>query len=243
MAGEDENIRNPVEEYMKEIMNLGKPEKSPQTTAKPTDKLEIKEPEHSSRPVNSANEAIKIGDTLKSANIEARKPGKPIKNIHRHPIGLIFTYLSVVIGYAVFFSLISFFLPGLADTVGISLSTAGTIIGMLMIILALLGFAFLALTTRLYFVNRLILTEESMKYVLPSGLNDKKTTEIALSDIKNISLQQEGSLASLLNYGTLSVETSEDQDNIFFNYLPDPAENVKGLKKAAQKSVNSQTTL
>lgn len=234
--GQDDKIHNPVEQYMKYIMDLDKPDKPPETTAEPTKHLEVKMGKNAHPNTDGGNryDALKVADAIKqSVNLKMNsQQGKPepiqsaeelrIFDIRRHPVGLVILFLKVIIAYAIAFSLVSFFLPGIAHLVGANLSTIGPIAGVFMLALCLLGAIILLFASRNYLLGRLILTDFNMVHIFRSGLFGRKVSELQVSDIKDVIIQKPGPLSSLFNYGTIIVETPEGQDDFIFTYTPNP---------------------
>lgn len=234
--GQDDKIHNPVEQYMKYIMDLDKPDKPPEITAEPTKHLELKKGKDARPQAGGGNryDALKIADAIKQSvnikrNSQQENPGQVqsaeelrIFDIRHHPVGLIILFLEVITAYAITLSLISFFLPGIAQLVGASLSSIGPIVGIFMLASCLLGVIALFFASRNYLSGRLILTDFNMVHIFRSGLFGSKVSELPMSDIKDVIIRNSGPLCSLFNYGTIIVETPEGQDDFIFTYTPDP---------------------
>ena len=234
--GQDDKIHNPVEQYMKYIMDLDKPDKPPETTAEPTKHLEVKMGKDARLRADGGNryDALKVADAIKqSVNIKMnsqQENPEPVQSveelrifdIRRHPVGLVILFLEVITVYATAFSLISFFLPGIARAIGASLGTIGPITGIVMLALCLFGATALFFAARNYLSGRLILTDFNIVHVFRSGLYDRKVSELLLSDIKDVIIQKPSPLSSLFDYGTIIIETPEGQSDFIFTYTPDP---------------------
>lgn len=231
--GQDDKIRNPVEEYMQYIVDRDKPEKPVETTAGPAKHLEVKKSPENSADTN-ANEALKIADAIRQSvqikrNYPQAGPDRVIDteedkefDIRRHPVGLVMIFLSVIVTFAATFSLVSFLLPGIADLIGAELSLIGPIVGICMIIASILGAVFLFFAARGYLSNRMILTSLNIAYTLQTGLRSIKTGELSLDDIKDVKVRKTGVISRLFNYGTMMIETTDGENNLMFIYTPDP---------------------
>lgn len=232
----DENTYNPVEQYMKDIMDSDKPDKPAETTAKPTNKLEIRSVDTDTPEPNSGSrdDALKISDAIKqSINIQTN----PIKNktiakkipletqifnVKQHPLGFILILLTVIISYAALFSLISFLLPGIANATSLSLSTLGPIAGYLMLIIVVIGLVFLLAFGRAYKTNRLELTDLNVLGTVHSGYFNKKAFRLPIADIENVIVNKSGLFPKLFDYGTLKIKTNKNRNDIVFQYTPNP---------------------
>jgi hypothetical protein len=240
--GQDDKIHNPVEQYMKYIIDLDKPDKPSETVTEPTKHLEVKGSGHElSISGGDRYYALKIADAIKqSVNIKMipkKDRQEQTENLSEtltfdvghHPVGLIIIGLPVVVGYAAVFCLVSFLLPGFARLIGVELSVVGRIAGLSMLAMVLLGVMFLFFGAKNYLLNRLILTDFNIIHILKSGLGGKKAVELPMSDIENIIVRKTGILPSLFNYGTIIIETPQGQNNFVFKYAPDPDACAKAI--------------
>lgn len=232
--GQNDKIHNPIEQYMKYIMDLDKPDKLPETTTDPVKHLEVKDSNKSPAGGGNRYDALKVADAIKqSVNIKMNPKADRLEqttdlsetrifDIKRHPVGLILPGLSVIVGYAAVFCLVSFLLPGFAKLVGAELSVVGPIVGQSMLVMVLLGVIFLFFTAKNYLLSQLILTDFNIVHIFRSGLIGKKVAQLPISDVEDIIVQQAGILPSLFSYGTIIIEMPEDQNNLIFKYAPDP---------------------
>lgn len=79
------------------------------------------------------------------------------------------------------------------------------------------------LVIRVYLANTLTLTTESIVQRLQITPFANKVSQLGLDDIEDVTIAQPGFLASLLNYGTLTVETAGEQQNFIFPLAKNPA--------------------
>lgn len=230
----DDKIHNPVEEYMKYLMNRDKPDKPPETITEPTKHLEVKMGRDEEYTLNSSGgnrqEALKVADAIKqSVNLKRDSKEEHIFSIRRHPIVMILTFIAVIIGYAVAFSVIGFFLPGFADLTGSELSSIGPLAGVSMLLVFSLGLIYLLFKARNYMLHRLVLTDFNIIHVLYSGILDKKIAKLSVADVENVKIQKTGLFSSIFNYGTIIIETIEGQNNFIFKYAPYPDIHAKAV--------------
>ena len=235
MNGDD--VRNPVEEYMKEIMGSDKPDKPPETTAKPADTLEVKGAKESHETGDNKQEAVKVADAIKqsfkfkrSGNYgDQSTPETQIFNIKRHFVGLVYLHVLVVLCFALAFSLISFILPGISDITGLELEVIGPMLGFVMLASLALGVAFLIYASKAYLSNRFILTDGGIFLDFQIGLRARDTIRLGFDDINDITVKQTGPLSKMFDYGTLVIETGRHKKNFSFNYAPNPHLAVKAI--------------
>lgn len=236
--GQDDKIRNPVEEYMQYLIDRDKPGKLAETTAEPAKHLEVKK---TADPISQNNEALKVADAIKqSVNIKKNSEEQAsqsedlqddlIFDIKRHPFGLATIFISVIVVWAAAFSLVSFLLPGLARLFGLKLSVVGPVVGICMIAVTLFVVLFLSFAAKRYLSSRLMLTDFSLGYSLPLGQSSNKTGEIPLDEIKDVKVYKKSILASIFNYGTLVIETSKGKNGLTFDYAHNPETYAKSIQ-------------
>lgn len=100
-----------------------------------------------------------------------------------------------------------------------------------------------------YALDVWVVTDQRVLNVVQSGLFHRTVSELDLGNIQDVSSNIKGVLPTMLNYGTITVETAGEQDNFAFPNLPHPELVGKKLlelsravetKKLAQPSVKQQ---
>lgn len=236
MDHEDNKIHNPVENYMREIMNLDKPDKPAETTAEPARQLEVKGSGQPAPEVNR-NEAVKIADALKQAvnfhrNQIEKTPETQIFNIGRHPIGLVYLYVFTVVSYSVVFSLVSYLLPAFSNAIGVDLNMIGPITGYLMLTMVVIGIISLVFASRSYLGNRLILTDAGLTFIGPTGRGNDESLQLPLNEIESVAPLQNGLFSRLFSYGTLAIKTPKNKTDVLFRYVPNPDFYIRTIQDA-----------
>lgn len=243
-----DKIHNPVEKYMQDIMDLDKPEKPPETTARPGGKLEVKASDNPKNNTSSGSrhEALKISDAIKQSvklNIKPKKSSKTVDqtprskifDIKRHPIGLIYIYLIAIVGCSAFFSAVSFALPALASFTGVGLDVVGLIAGLSMVAITLSLAVIMFFVWKAYKRNSLILTDPNTMKVFQSGIFGDRNSQIDMQDIENVTVRSGGMLSDIFNYGTIIIKTAAGQDDLIFKYAPNPEVCAKTLQEIKLK--------
>lgn len=82
------------------------------------------------------------------------------------------------------------------------------------------GFVFVAHTV--YWGNRWIVTNESITQVVKTGLFNKQTSQLSLDNLEDLTAEQNGPMAQMFHYGTISAETAAATDKFTFPYCPRP---------------------
>ncbi len=139
--------------------------------------------------------------------------------IYRHFIGLLIIYLEALAGVAALFALIYVTLPSVIDD--ISGDAYRLVLSGIILALAVLVFV-LFVATYVYRQSRLLLTNQGVLQVVQKGLFIRKVSRLSMADVEDVSAEQRGILATILGYGTLSIETAGEKDNFTFSYCPTP---------------------
>lgn len=142
-----------------------------------------------------------------------------IFEVRRHPIGLFYMYAGLG-GLLIFFAVVAFVIvPGMLDSdtgTGMAISSLMFFIAAL----AVLGFSFLV--TIVYWGNHWIVSSDSLTQTVQQGLFRKKSAQLSLEHIEDVTADKHGLLPHLFNYGTVMVETAGESGKFQFQYCPNP---------------------
>ncbi|HET7827735.1 MAG TPA: PH domain-containing protein, partial [Candidatus Saccharimonadales bacterium] len=157
----------------------------------------------------------------KNAEQDMLEPGESVLLVvRRSVIGLIGIYLVATAAVAAIFGLIVSLSPSTFDTSSANISPAlSAIIVVGAVLLVLILFA----ATRVYQQSRLLVTDKSLVQVMQKTLFSRKVSRLSMSNVEDVNEEQRGILASLFNYGTLTVQTAGTEDNFIFTLCPNPA--------------------
>lgn len=110
--------------------------------------------------------------------------------------------------------LLPIYAKDLVDAIGTSLFT--------LINVVILGFLALILIVNwfLYLQNKLIVTNENIVLIDQQGIFGRKISRIKLQNIEEITAERRGVLQTLLNFGTLKIETAGEQNNFTVTLIP-----------------------
>lgn len=155
-----------------------------------------------------------------------------VADVRRHPIGLFFLYLQILVGLGLALILTVVFLPSLSDTLGVSTAILSALAAAFTLFVIVFGIIFLILATRIYKGNQLIVSDKNVTQVLQIGLFHRKVSELSMANVEDVTAQQKGILPTLFNYGTLRIETAGEQNNFVFIYCPNPNAYAKAILDA-----------
>jgi hypothetical protein len=105
------------------------------------------------------------------------------------------------------------------------------------VVSSLLGLGFTAILATLYKNNVIYVTNEKVAEVQYKGLFNKSISQLSIGDVQDISVKQTGIPAHIFNYGTLVIETSGEQQNYTFSYVPRPYEASKVIVQAHEDNL------
>lgn len=155
-----------------------------------------------------------------------------IADVRRHPIGLFLIYLQVLVGLSVGFLIIFAFLPDLLSVLSIPSAAGNAAMAFFAVVVALLGFIFLVLATRIYWTSQLIITNDNVTQIMQVGLFHRKVSEVSMANVEDVTAHQKGILQTLFNYGRVHIETAGEQNNYDFVFCPNPSAYAKAIQDA-----------
>ena len=139
--------------------------------------------------------------------------------VHRHPFGIIIYFIGAL--SAVLASLVLIFL--LAPSVfGNNSGKTFTALGGLAFFVLVIILLILFIAVYIYRQSSLIITNKNVVQVIQKGLFNRKVSQLTMSNVEDVTAEQHGVFATILNFGTLTVETAGEQENFIFPYCPNP---------------------
>lgn len=154
--------------------------------------------------------------------------------ITRHPAGLIPIYAtgSVVALLMLLAPWLLRHFSGAVDMDGIASTPILMIVG---VVLAILSLAVTFIGAYVYRQNELVVTNENLIQVLQSNLFHKKISQLSLEKVQDVTATQKGVLQTMLNYGTIFIETAGETANFGFPYARDPHIAAKHINEAHER--------
>lgn len=161
-----------------------------------------------------------------------------IMDVRKHPFGL---FVVEVTGF--FITLVVTIVPVVlaynlttvtVDEGSTGMKTLLILFGLFMGLLALAG-TFIAAV--LYQNNVIYITSEKLAQIRYLSLFNRKISQLSIGDVQDVSVQQRGLFAHWFNYGTLVVETSGEQQNYTFTYVPAPYQVSRAIVGAHEENL------
>lgn len=175
---------------------------------------------------NSQNVAVaptasRIGSVaVKNSDQQLLEPGEKIETIvHRHPIGIIGIYAEMISGI-------------LVVLIGVILAMAGVFgkltpgqdawVGLGALLLIIFLAIILFMSAYVYRSSRIIITDQSLVAVVQQALFSRRISRLSMSNVEDVTAEQKGILPSMMNFGTLTIQTAGQEDNFIFPFCPKP---------------------
>lgn len=149
------------------------------------------------------------------------QPGERIIcEIKRHPFGIISMYFSG--GLAI---LVAVVLAALAPQFADQLSSGSNITAMATIgagIIVIGVACMLWIATSVYWQNRWIVTDDSITQIIQASVFGRRVSQLSMENLEDITVDQQGLIQSMFNFGTLKAETAGERSKFVFPMCPNP---------------------
>lgn len=173
----------------------------------------------------------------KNLHEDMLEPGECILTVvHRSVIGLVGIYLVAIVAVIAIFGLVIAISPDTFDTSSDNISGS---LSAIMVLGAILLVLILFTATYVYRQSRLLVTDKSLVQVIQKTLFIRKVSRLSMSNVEDVNEEQRGVLASIFNYGTLTVQTAGTEDNFIFTLCPSPAALADRIIEARQAYAKS----
>jgi Tfp pilus assembly protein PilV len=167
------------------------------------------------------------------------EPGEQvIFEVKRSPMGLVGIYLVALLAVAAFTTLMVILSPGTFKTSSANISGA---LSLVIVLAAILLVLILFTATHVYRQSRLMVTDRSLVQVMQKTLFNRKVSRLSMSNVEDVNEEQRGLVASLFNYGTLTVQTAGTEDNFIFTMCPNPAQLADKILECRQAYAKSHS--
>ena len=148
------------------------------------------------------------------------RPGeRVICEIKRHPFGILSAYFSGAIAIIAVFTL-AIVAPSYLEQSGAT-NLAGPAL-LAAIILSIGIVCGLWIATSIYWQNRWIVTDDSVTQIIQDGLFGRRTSQLSMENLEDVTVDQHGIIQSMFNFGTLKAETAGERSKFVFPFCPNP---------------------
>lgn len=165
------------------------------------------------------------------------EPGENVLTVVRRSIiGLLGIYVVAFLAIAAMVALVITLSPDTFDTSSATISGPMSAIIVLSVILLV---AILFTATYIYRQSRLLVTDRSLVQIMQKTLFIRKVSRLSMSNVEDVNEEQRGFLATIFNYGTLTVQTAGTEDNFIFTLCPNPTKLADRIIEARQQYAKS----
>jgi hypothetical protein len=156
-----------------------------------------------------------------------------ICDIHRHPAGLLGTY--VMAGLILFLGAVGAFvlLPMYAPDTIRSQAVGWGIIGFMFLAFFVVTFSYISI--KVYNGNRWVVTDDSITQLQQVSLFSTQSSQLSLHNLEDITVEQRGLFQTAFNFGTLRAETAGERSKFAFPYCPNPNHCAREILMAREK--------
>lgn len=162
-----------------------------------------------------------------------------VTEIRKHPFGLLLIFMTgaFVIAALMIIAVVVASID-LTGMLGANVASGFKPVALFASLLLIVGAAIMTFIAAFLFRSNVIfVTSEKIAQVVYVSLFNRKISQLSIGDLQDVTVTQKGILAHLFNYGTLVVETSGEQQNYTFSYVPDPYQSSKLIVGAHEKNL------
>lgn len=181
--------------------------------------------EYNSEPINENN-----GES--NNPISAMQEGEiNICEIRRHPIGMLGLYIGTGLFIVLIMGILIFGMRALGFDSAQNMQIGAIVVSLL----SALALLYLFVENKVYNGNRWIVTSDSLTQIQQTGLFTKQASQLSFDNLEDITSEQNGMLAQMLNYGILTAETAGEHSKFKFLFCPNPNYYAKLILDAREK--------
>lgn len=151
--------------------------------------------------------------------------------VHKHNFGIFSLYAQITLGMIITTFMAYFLLPSLMSNTDDAIFYANVFAAFVVV----LSFSIIVIATYIFRQNRLIVTDRNITQVLQDGLFSRKTSQLNLYNVEDVTATENGFLSTMFGFGVLMIETAGEQANFKFSYCPKPDYYAKIILDAREK--------
>jgi uncharacterized membrane protein YdbT with pleckstrin-like domain len=100
--------------------------------------------------------------------------------------------------------------------------------------------AIAGIATVIYNTSQLVVTDKTITQTIQVGIFSRKTSQLAVSSVEDVTANKNGFFPTIFNYGRLLVETAGEQENFHFDYCPHADHYAKLILETRQQFMGSR---
>ncbi|HSX35345.1 MAG TPA: PH domain-containing protein [Patescibacteria group bacterium] len=170
------------------------------------------------------------------------QPGEQmVATMKRHPFGIISLYISAGLGILVAGALAFGLLPYLFNQYGIVGETSAVYAGFGLVVVLLV--VILAVATSVYWENQWVVTTDSITQISQRSLFGRQVSQLSMDNLEDVTVDQNGILPHMFNYGILKVETAGERAKFVFSYCPNPNECARRILEVHEQFLDERRNI
>jgi len=169
------------------------------------------------------------------------QPGeRVICELKRHPIGILTMYFGAFIAVAVLAALLYVMMPSIRDAYGDEATTMVALGGGILLVGLIL---MLFISTIIYWQNQWVVTTDSITQITQNGLFGRHVSQLSMENLEDVTVNQDGILPHMFNYGTLKVESAGERSKFQFPYCPNPNQCAREILDTHEKFLEERRNI
>ena len=170
------------------------------------------------------------------------QPGERVVcTIKRHPFGIVSLYFSGAVAAIIIVILAFFLLPNLLNQYEIGSVTTMIYTGLGIAVIAMV--VVLAVATVIYWQNEWVVTTDSLTQISQNSLFNRQVSQLSMDNLEDVTVDQNGILPHLLNFGNLKVETAGERSKFQFPYCPNPNDYARRILEVHEKFLEDRRNI
>lgn len=162
------------------------------------------------------------------------QPGERVVcHLKRHPIGILSLYFSGAVAVAIIIILAFVLLPTLFEQYDLADMKSLIYGGLGLAVVAMV--AVLAIATSIYWENQWVVTTDSITQISQHSLFGRQVSQLSMDNLEDVTVDQNGILPNMFNFGTLKVESAGERSKFQFPYCPNPNEYAREILKVHEQ--------
>ena len=94
-----------------------------------------------------------------------------------------------------------------------------------------------AVSIYVYRNNYLVLTDQKLVFIRMNSLFSRTISQLSIGDVQDATIEQNGMLSRLFDFGSIKVETAGEMDNFSFHFADDPIYTAKCIVDAHEENL------
>jgi hypothetical protein len=170
------------------------------------------------------------------------QPGeRVVAIIKRHPFGIVSMYVACIIGILVAAGLAFYLLPRLLDQYGTGDANIMVYSGLAIVVAGMV--LILGIATSVYWQNQWTVTTDSITQITQKSLFTRQVSQLSMDNLEDVTVDQNGIIPHLFNYGTLKVESAGERSKFQFPYCPSPNEYARRILEAHEQFLEDRRNI